>query len=73
MSSPTLGALITEIYVFTLFYKKRECGVEEWPSRYLIEQEGSGALSSTKSPPGSVLQFLPYNWSNNRKTIVTIS
>lgn len=26
MLSPTLGALITEIYVFTLFYKERVWG-----------------------------------------------
>ena len=67
MLSPTLGALITEIYVFTLFYKRESVGWRSGPAGHLIEQECSGGLSS------SVLQFLPYNWSNNRKTIVTIS
>lgn len=47
MLSPTLGALITEIYVFTLFYKRESVGWRSGPAGHLIEQEGSGALSST--------------------------
>ena len=72
MLSPTLGALITEIYLSTTSYKERvqSGGVAQlatWLSRNA--QVPFPALSA----PGPVLQFPPYNWSNNRKTIVTIS